>query len=864
MPASNKKFPMNPRIILHLLRTDWQRLRKPVIVLWVLFVAAALPFILADSDDQKMIQWMNYSWSGEFEQPPGEFMPQDWIRYSVYVSEVIATCLGLIIAATLGSQSVKQPVTPVRSRERTAAIALGLFVFLVFPLCLLVFINLMVHGMDPLTSLMASASTGLSVWMLLGLVAAFAAWLPSPWLLLAGCAALVTTVGFISEFYKPLDYLFRGHLVLPLLPSGRREWLLGVLSIALLLLFLPLLGHRLAKPWRIVVAVVLIVIAGIPPVLLPSREVRVTTDPRIESARIRPELRNIRIAMENSSAVAKSTPLQLSASIKSIACPPGHAVRWEPTSGRITRNGRLVAALIAPKDPFKLASNDQGVFDPGDSGETDAELAARAALPGQSDSSQPIRFVRQPESNFTRLTQLGRLEIPDQFALDSSHDAELEMEFTGTVYRYETIWDLPLENSPAGIRADQMNWRVKRLSSKTGGPWADVMVTYPETCGSADRNTYRWFGNMRSLYRPYFYLPSSRQFFEASKRLMQASGPLFSGAGWSRWVLAPESQWREGLDFTGLRLILLKPVPVARFNTTISTRFHPWMSDDSSDYALMHRYSVDGPVYRREWFGERPDPRTCDTREFGKWLRIPASVFDTRSSSQRDLACFAPRFGGLMAKVADRRPVAEGMLLGLPEESRDSVIGLIESHERPGLLASVAWRRGWLDEARAGIQRRFEDGGLWITNEVMALEEPSTYPELISRFLENPERETYEKLRLLPGMDPLLGDAIAKAVNAGMERTLRERITILGYRAPYGPFLYAAKRGDPKALDTVIDLYKASGDKSEYAPWRDLQYVIALPELPGKGAKKLSAWLGDKTASSFRFDPLLRMWKPLP
>jgi hypothetical protein len=214
-----------------------------------------------------------------------------------------------------------------------------------------------------------------------------------------------------------------------------------------------------------------------------------------------------------------------------------------------------------------------------------------------------------------------------------------------------------------------------------------------------------------------------------------------------------------------------------------------------------------------------------------------------------------------MAKAGNHDSVAEGLRLGTPKSLRDEVIGTINSLERPYRLASVALDRGWLGEAGPAILRRFNEGDLWQSDAVMAMEDPATYPELIARFLERPERETYEQLRMLPGIEPLLGEAIVKATSEVKPSLLKAKLGSY-IQAPYGPFLYAAKRGDTQALETVLELYKAGGGKSDYVLSRDLAYIMDIPDF--RGPKLLAAWLRDKSAVSFHYDPLLRIWKPLP
>lgn len=841
---------MNFPILLHLLKSDWQRLKRPLVVLWLLLFLAALPWLLHRPGDWQMPEWTVFSTSGDTN--PIQNSHAGWTSGPIHFTEFLATILALILAATLGARWVKQPVSPIRRRERLTALAVSLLVFMALPLWLLAWGNLALHGFPFVVAAIAAGFTALTAWMLLGLVAAFAAWLPSPWLLLPGCAALATSVGFISEFYRPLDFIIFTHPFLPTFPAGPREWLFGAIAIALLTLLFPL-SRRLHGPGKIVIATLLILVAGIPAVFLPPLPVRVETDQSIATAPIHPVLEQVQIQMENGSTAADASPFLISANIKAAGCPPGHGVRFEPISGWISQNGKRIATVRPKFEPYLAVQNAVGYFTP-DGSTNRVNEAVQAALPGGTHSVGGSESV---------LITLGESDLPADTLLSPDQDAELHMTFRSIVFRYETVWDTALSDRTTTISKDHLTWRMRRSPSSRGEPRADVMVTWPGLGLSPNMDEIRWPGMYFEHYPLFFHLPASGIHLDARDRLLSASGPLFSSAGWERRVLTSEGN-EVKRDLTGLHLIALKPVVVARFTKTVVTRFRPWRNDNNYDFSRMLSRSVEESTYRRDWFPQRPDPLICTREEFARWLRVPASIYFFNGGPEHDLAAFAPRFAGLMSKVGNHYSVAEALRLGTPESQRGEVIGKIDTLDRPDGLADVALARGWLDEARNSILRRFEEGAMGRTDAVFALEDPSTYPELISRFLAKPERETYEKLRLLPGVEPQLGEAIDKAMRETNPGFLRDNLSSFQNSAPYGPFLYAAKRGDDAALEIILQLYHASGEMAEYAPRRDLGYVVEVPDPPGDSPKPQIAWLHDKTAASFRFDPLLRLWKPLP
>ncbi|MES2475588.1 MAG: hypothetical protein V4640_07390 [Verrucomicrobiota bacterium] len=846
---------MNFRIIAHLVRTDWQRFKRPVVVLWIVLIITALPWLLHHPGNFQMPFWTTNGWESRLGPVPEGFT--DFPRYwrSFRSLEMLATVLSLVLAAMIGAQWVKHPVTPVRGRERLVALALSLLVFLVLPQWILAFGNMLLHGFIPGIAALAAGSPTLTAWLLLGLAAVMGVWLPSPWLHLAGCAALVSAVGFVAVVVRPLGFMYFKYPTLPLLPAGPKEWLLGTMTILLLGLLFPVFRQRLNGPWKIAAVVLLILAAGIPAVLLPPPDLQVKNDPSIDTTSIRPVLQFVRMTADFRRSQAPA--FDVHAQLDPIGCPPGYGVRYVPAAGWISQQGKRVASLRFDRNFSPTFRASDGYFQP-TAYPDDTDLAELEALPG---SGKTIAPSMRPK---TQSIWLGRFEAEPGTDIPADRIAELHVEFTAIVYRYEKVWDVPLHDDVTKFREGNLIWRVRRNSTQEGEPRADVMVTHPALGLSNDPDENQFDAPILFRSWLYFHLPATGANIRVTDRLFSSSGPLFSGAGWDRAIIAPSNRFPGNADLDGLRLLRLKPVPVARFTSQTVTPFRPWLNDGTSDYGVSRRSAEVGSTYR-DLFSERPDPQTCSREEFARWLRIPASMYPiSTNGSQRDLAPYTPRFAGLMAKVADQESVADALRIGAPESLRKEVVDQIGSLERPDRLAEVALHRGWLSDAREIILDRFHDGEMWETDAVLALEDPTTYPVLISRFLRRPEREDYEKLRLLPGIEPMLSEAIAEAARETSPEYLVNNLSSYQNSSPYGPFLYAAKQGDAVAFATVLDLYIASSGKRAYAPFRDLTYVLSSQELHDRNYQAIADWLTDKSAASFRFDPLLRIWKPQP
>lgn len=844
------------KIFFHLLKTDWQRFKWSAIALWVVLVATALPWLLHAPGELPMPQGAGGGYNSELEIIPFEQM-RGGISRPIFVGCVLVTLLSMILAARLGMQWVKQPVTPILRRARFSALLASLLLFIILPLWVVIFLNLMLQGFPPGIAALAAGSQAGSALLLLGVVAAFAAWCPTVWQFLAGLAALFSIGGFAREMlpgYHPGIFGYASSLLL--LPTGPTPWLLGVLAIGGLVALLPICRVRLNAPLRIAAAVAIVLASALAVDRLTLPAPAITTNPSPGISAIRPRIVEPRLKL-NDTADTSDDDVRLIAEIQSIDCPPGYEVEWRGSGhGWIFQNGERVGSKIerGNKKEYLGPEREAGYFIPND----DA-AANRAAVAALSDGN---RSLPNPRFENHYLSELGSYAFSRPLLAD--REAVLQADLIGTVYRYEIVWDVPLINDEVEKQIDGLTWIIRRYPSPSGKLRADVRVSHPALGFAADPEKIRWDASPLRNGRCFFHLPESGMNISAGDSLASESGPMLSGAGWHREILGPTNRYGPQPDPSGLRLILVKPVIVGRIHSTASVTFRPWRTGDGADFDLIHRYLVEPAVYRRDRFAGRPNPQTASREEFARWLRVAARVYPGSSGSERDLATFAPRFAGLMAKVGYHESVAEGLRLGTPESHRGEVLDQFDRVPYLSYLADkTLLRRGWLDEAREPLLRRFHNGELWTSDAILALEDPATYPELISRFIARPTQEDYEKLRLLPGIKSLLHESVTKAARISDPALLRVNLAGWQNSAPYGMFLYAAKQGDAAALDAMLSLYQASGNKVEYATHRDLGYVLSLPDLPDKRYQALTAWLRGKSAASFRFDPLLRHWHPL-
>lgn len=848
------------KILFHLLKTDWQRFRSSVVVLWGLLVATALPWLLHKPGEMRMPQGSGGGLSGELEIIPFEQMGAG-ISIPIFAGSMLVSLLAMILAARLGMQWVKQPVTPIRRRARFSALLASLLWFIILPLWVVIFLNLVLQGFAPGIAALAAGAQAGSALLLLGVVAAFAAWCPTVWQFLAGLAALFSIGGFARVMLPGYHQEVFGDVPsLLLLPVGPSPWLLGVVVIGALVFLLPICRGRLNAPPRIAAAVAVVLGSTLVVDLLPELKIpapAVAKVPPPGMAAIRPRIVEPRLERDNMAVVGENR-VRMLAEISSIDCPAGHEVEWRGADQAwISQDGERMASKIVRGDRNQYLGPEQ---EPGYFILLNEAATNRAAAAALSDGNRSLPGPRF-ESHY--LTELGAFAFSKPLLAD--REAVLQADLIGTVYRYEIAWNVPLTESAVQKQIDGLMWSIRRYPSPTGKLLADVRVSHSALGIAADPEKNRWDASPMLNGRFFFHLSESGVNIPADDSLASEYGPMLAGAVWHREIFGPTNRNSPQLGLSGLRLILVKPVIVGRIHSTASVTFRPWRTADGADFDLIYRYPVEAAEYRRDWFAERPNPQTASREEFARWLRVAARVYQGASGSERDLAAFAPRFAGLMTKVGYHETVAEALRLGTPESLRSEVLGQFDRVTHLSYLADkTLLRRGWLDEAREPLLRRFRNGELWNSDAILELEDPSTYSELVTRFISRPERETYEKLRLLPGIEPLLHESITRAARNSDPALLLANLAGRQNSAPYGIFLYAAKQGDAAALDTVLSIYQSGGAKAEYAPHRDLGYVLSLPDLPGKRYQARTAWLHGKSAASFRFDPLRRLWHPLP
>lgn len=884
---------MNFRIVLHLIKTDWQRLKWPVIGLWVIVVLTALPWFMHDPTDFEFPNRMP-----EFGRPP-KFLGL------IHGPESIGSILGLYLAAMIGLQvRGRILVSPIRIHERATARFLTIFLFLVLPPAICVGLNLIRQGFPVTMAMHAMLAFGITILMILGVTTLFAAWCSTAWQCLVGVTAVIGAHALYSMMpgFWPLPPL---ELLSSILwPTIADYQVLGTLALATIVLGLPLLLRRgrMNGPLQVATAVILLMLAlaasVIPSVChSPNHDLASGIPPNAPATMIRPVIRpeslrmvsteDFRMVIGDTKEGAPANYNHASSSVAGIVdasgCPPGQFVVWKAAeASRLTYDGRIVAKRVPHQSYFNTRS---GGDHPLSDVEPDDLAVITEALPAKTPPDTVPKWNRFPKTE--RPNYLGcYVPIRPQASWDEGA-LTLETSFTGTVYQYERIIDVPLTDNPVRLKVGDAIYQIRHHTEGYEAAFAELTITRP-ALGFMEQDISS--EPARMPMRCFLHVPGSNVNL-AVDTLSDQSGSLLSGARWQRQVfghrwlasmnrmiaakLPPQSgptkeqtlyvAWMNSMfSAPGVRLVILKPTVVGHVPAT-PTKAEIIQSRESQrdrDYALNYDDGMNEWIFLRDHLATRPDPRTCTKAEFGRWLRIAAGV----QIKSLALTGYGKRFSDVLARAPDlgSLPVIEAET---PESSRAAVLNRLDDIYRPAPLIGVVSSRGWADEGALAIRNGFlhRPYSEYSLSDVMALEDPATYPKLIEHLIRKPNLALYELMRLLPGIEPDLNQAITRAMaNPG----LAEMQAQAEFRDPtlnrFNLNLLAAKQGDSMTLDAVLATHKVIEQKEKRPHWdydSDFDRLISAVT-PARNFRGWSEYLIHKSAADFRYDSTRRKWLP--
>ncbi|WP_035602872.1 hypothetical protein [Haloferula sp. BvORR071] len=856
---------MNFCIVTHLLKTDLRRLRWLLLVCWGLLLLAswpALSFSAAHFDMPISPRDLLHGGSGD-SSITGLLEKQGFFStgtiWAFITLDRVASYSALILAGCLGFHSrVWSEGRPVRRRESLLAKTCGLLFFLILPLALLATTVGLLQGV-PWTQALAMGATRASVNLpaLLG-VMLFGAYCGRWWTWLAGMFGMFlicTTLPIVLRlsagpdwFWSPLQEIPAYGLLYSLKP-----WIaVAVLTILLLWVRRDLPGSRkLGIALAAILAASQLALFFLPSSPYPgyygfsnplsqlpdwSRQLHPELDGKSLEASIDQGVKGRGSYSNSLHSFNGESYMNLLLPWKTGGLPAGSFINWKPVGSSALKVGDTVVS--------RTPGNRVAEFYQGD---TD-EAALNAMLKpegGKLRWDSPSNLV---DSRLLAevLTPVGDGMVPE---------ASLEMNLEGTVVQLEKIVDVPF-GSPVTVKADGVELHIRRLDIGAYMPVADICYVAPGGQNAWDlaMRTNEWIPVIYFPKQAMARLPWSAQF---------STMPLTPGLTAFRQLYHTGQTSSKGPDLKGYdeaRFILVKRRYVATAKAEVRTPTLPFVLEANHYNDPEARDSSDPPAFDR-----RPDPATTTAAQFEQWMKVSYSDFD-RDWGGRNIADYVPRY---LDRILHRRsgvsppstPEGRAIELACPESRKREVIdALLATNRRndANWIPDVLIRRGWVTEAKPEILQMLADGqmeqNLFAQLMVANLEDPQTYPALLG---ERQWFETYEKLRLLPGIEPLLTETVAKAyrevdeVYAG--RPADERF--YGYLTP-------AAHGMSEALDHLIQEWEKIEPIYRRTRADYLRQVIQLPGEPDDWRSVLGALTGRK-AADFRYDPLARMWIPI-
>lgn len=828
-------------MILHLLKTDWQRLKRPVLAVWLLLVLTTLPWLL-HRPDSFAGPWAEISsLQGEL---PAELL--NTTKFSID-AELVRYLIGIatiLLSAAIGMHGTHwQAVSPLRPWKRVAAKLLSLLAFIVGPQLLLGALLLQFHGFSPGVILTASLGTAVSLLLLHATSALFAYHCASRWVWLAAVTSLVAAMFVLVPMFSLGQDLLHPFIDPWAMHRGPRYWLLGAIAVFSLIVLPKALRTRPGSVLAATAAVLSILAAAITSRRAPHIAVfpapAAATDPAL--AAITPELvpRSLRID-DGFFGNRPAESLRVDASLQTAGTlPPGQFIVWSSQPPASALESRFWTRAFP----------------------TFASATDRAAM----EAVLPAPLMRDEWSS-------SQNNISQTFPTQQGDDrSSLKLQVSGHLFRYEILADLPL-----GDRTDKTVDGDIRIFTRgltlPGAPLLiDAVVESPALGIGRDRRLLTWSPHAISSYRFVLHLPQDQLCIPLVDRVDLAA-PIPGGAAWARRILKPRDGARIGnLGWESARLIILEHRDLGHIERELSidpTSYDTGSSD--SDWILSRNYGLRFEAYLKNQRPIRPDPATCSELEFARYLRtISGTLFDDLAT--RDLAEYAPRFSALLAAHARRHSAVSAITIGTPESARDAVIQEIQSNpSQLSFFASTLHDRGWLSPNRnllAGLTRPPSGDYNWnqnshrIVTALAQLEDPATYPQLLAHLEKSRSVAIYRTVRELPGVSRSLEETIAR-----MSINLSPSVELASIRPGmiyglFNAFEAPVAHGNPVALAKLLELWRLL--PKEIRSFEEIRAFANCFEPQPPIPDTLDAWRGfieGKSAEDFTHDPLTGKW----
>lgn len=822
-------------MILHFLKADWQRLRVPILLGWIVMILMAIP-----------------TWFFDF----GEIYP-DTILHSPFqevaqltLPELIlreSRALGYLllgISAALGFAGISWTRTmPLKPRDAILGKAAGLLLFLVIPQLAVIAAVAVNQGFGVAELLPLMVCSGPVLFLIHLLSMAFGRLCGGFWPCLVGAVIIFILSGMKGMVQRWLS-LETSYILPPDVWGGNAAawWQLTISIIAVAILLLSFKHRRPALR----IALGSLALAAIPVFVEPVRP-SLGGDPSSSipdwKEEVRPELTTRSIGDANDAYLHLHTP----------GLPPGTGISWMlERSYPLRADGREIAHYAVQDRPMGRGS----MISKGLSTLFDRDVL----LPASPQIPYPEEFVNHRAAGSVYMASFDAAQISA-----AGNRLDLDARLLGVVARYEKVLELPV-----GEKATLRERETRSEIHLEAGSYPLLVI---DSVSAAVPFQRRFPTDLRVI----LYMPAEKKTIELTSReylpfRLQLLGPVAA----DRRIFAPSEFWnvsrnQEGKpikpritppDLTGARILLFRPEILGKVHTRLqASQLAVSENRIPSDGLEVVHGAPPGPANGSiNCSIPMPDPATCTRQEAAYWLNHVLVHHDRGDWPVQALGPFVRRFPGLFLNDPPdaRSPLIGSLTAWFPESDKKALVAAAGSNPA---FVPVLSARGWLEDARPMLMEEFRSAvrpGRELLNAICQFEDPSTYPKLIES-LRDPDRPAdYFVIRELPGILPLLDLAMQELGEELARQRPKEPFYEFSLR---GALEIPAAHGVRSAFDRLWEHSVSSKRDFDTQPWRQISSVIIAPSFLGENSDLWKTFLSDHSPQAFDYDSLALKWR---
>lgn len=474
------------------------------------------------------------------------------------------------------------------------------------------------------------------------------------------------------------------------------------------------------------------------------------------------------------------------------------------------------------------------------------------------------------------MANLGRV----LFDLLPTNRARIHANLEGRAFRWSAVARLPLQPG-ASVEDEAGSWAIVGIGSRGGQSHTIGLrrdqIALRTTRDAAWRRLHYW----PTTQHEFLFVDSQRRIVLLQNSPVWTSMGLGSHTGVAHYFLALELalpsllQSEPPTDLPeDLELWVLRRDYVGDLQAEASTPEFELASlrSPSADVNQLQSEGLDEAAFRRrveEIVSPAPDAsRVVVATYVVQVLRL----IEARRAFIQEGDPIVTRLAALVPQhldlFLDALPYAENLAArtlrhairrGTSEAQASEVIAALPGDPE---LAEVVLARGW-ETLAAPTAKRLATSPAGLPFEVTQLlalsADPSIRHRLLVDFQQRPSTPTYEILRTFDGIEPDLAAAL-DAIWANRRRVLRPEMDSM---RPEGMLLRVGRR---EALERILRVFHLAPDGRRDRLWNLLDACYEGIVMDGLDDSKrhdhevLAAWLKDKQASDFEWDPNRRRW----